>query len=139
MKKIKSLTAILFVALFVFACASCGQEATDLWKDAKYKENTTIGEGNTTFTLEVCAEDKSVILTVSTNKTVLGDALLELGLIEGEAGAYGLYVKKVNGILADFDVDQTYWALYINGEYAMSGVDTTNIVNGATYKFVREK
>lgn len=139
MRKIKSFTAILFVALFVFACVSCGQEQTDLWKDAKYKENTSLGQGNITFNLEVCAEDKTVLFTVSTNEQILGNALLSLGLIEGEDGPYGLYIKKVNGILADHDVDQTYWAFYINGEYAMAGVDGTEIVNGATYKLCREK
>ena len=29
------------------------------------------------------------------------DALIEHNLIEGEKGAYGLYVKKVNGITAE--------------------------------------
>ena len=67
------------------------------------------------------------------------EALLAEGLIEGENGAYGLYVKKVNGIVADYDIDKTYWAFYINGEYAMSGVDTTEIVEGATYSFKVEK
>ena len=59
---------------------------------------------------------------------------MEHGLIEGEDGAYGLYVKKVNGILADYNVDASYWTFYINGEYAMSGVDTTNIDTSASYK-----
>ena len=69
----------------------------------------------------------------------MGDALLELGLIEGEEGAYGLYVKKVNGITADYDTDQTYWAFYINGEMAMTGVDATDVEAGATYSFKVEK
>ena len=138
MKKIKSLTAILFVALFVFACVSCNN-STDPWKDAKYKENTSLGQGSTTFNLEVCAEDKTVVFSVSTDKKILGDALLDLGILEGENGPYGLYIKRVNGMLADFDVDKTYWAFYINGEYAMTGVDGTQIVNGATYKLSREK
>ena len=55
-------------------------------------------------------------------------------LIEGEEGPFGLYVKKVNGVEADFDKDGTYWAFYINGEYAMSGVDTTKITEGEQYK-----
>ena len=70
---------------------------------------------------------------------MVGDALLEEGLVEGEDGAYGLYVKKVNGILADYEVNQTYWAFYINGEYAMSGVDITPVEDGATYAFKVEK
>ena len=58
---------------------------------------------------------------------------------EGEDGQYGLYVKTVNGITADYDVDGTYWAFYINGEYAMSGVDVTDIAAGSTYAFKVEK
>ena len=50
-----------------------------------------------------------------------------------------MYVKKVNGILADYNIDKTYWAFYINGEYAFSGVDTTPVENGATYSFKVEK
>ena len=76
---------------------------------------------------------------IATDKTTVGDALLELGLIAGEEGAYGLYVKQVNGITADYDVDQTYWAFYVNGEYGMTGVDATDIEAGATYSFKVEK
>ena len=64
---------------------------------------------------------------------------MDEGLIEGEDGPYGLYVKKVNGIVADYDVDQSYWAFNINGEYAMTGVDVTDIVDGDTYSFVYTK
>ncbi len=113
--------------------------AEGLWKDATYRNNTELGTGEKSFTFTVTIDGKSVDFAIKTNQTTVGQALLELGLIEGEAGAYGLYVKKVNGVVADYDIDKTYWAFYINGEYAMSGVDTTNIVNGATYKFVREK
>ena len=76
--------------------------------------------------------------TAETEKTV-GDALLELGLVEGDEGAYGLFVKSVNGIVADYDVDKTYWAFYVNGEYAMSGVDVTEIEGDAVYMFKVEK
>ena len=48
---------------------------------------------------------------------------------------YGLYVKEVNGITADYDVDGTYWAFYINDEYASTGVDSTNITEGDNYSF----
>ena len=48
-------------------------------------------------------------------------------------------MKTVNGITADYDVDQTYWAFYVNGEYATSGADTTAIEEGAAYSFKVEK
>ena len=76
---------------------------------------------------------------ITTNKSTVGQALMDEGLLAGEPGPYGLYVKTVNGITADYDTDKTYWGFYINGEYAMSGVDTTDIVAGDTYALVVEK
>lgn len=97
---------------------------------------TVKGEGNTAFFFNVVDKDGNVTkFDIRTDKTTVGEALLELGLIEGEDGDYGLYVKKVNGILADWDVDQTYWAFYVNGDYGLTGVDTTEIVAGETYEF----
>ena len=69
----------------------------------------------------------------------MGAALLELGLIAGDDSAYGLYVKTVNGVTVDYDTDKQYWAFYINGEYAMTGVDSTEITEGAEYSFKVEK
>ena len=45
-------------------------------------------------------------------------------------------VKTVNGITADYNVDRSYWAFYINGEYAMTGVDGTEIKAGDAYRLV---
>ena len=103
--------------------------------------NTTVlGEGQTTFGFVVVDKDgNETHFEIHTDKETVGDALLELELISGDDGDYGLYVKTVNGITADYDVDQTYWAFYINGEYAMSGVDTTTIEKDAVYSFKVEK
>ena len=65
--------------------------------------------------------------------------LLKLGVIAGEDSDYGLYVKTVNGETADYDKDGAYWAFYVNGEYAMSGVDYTAPEAGTTYGFHVEK
>lgn len=97
---------------------------------------TVKGEGATVFYFNVVDKDGAETkFEIHTDKTVVGDALLELGLIEGDMGDYGLYVKKVNGITADYDTDGTYWAFYIGDEYGMTGVDMTNIEAGATYAF----
>ena len=69
----------------------------------------------------------------------MGEALQDCGLIEGEESEYGLYVKTVNGITADYDADGVYWAFYIDGKYAESGVDTTEISEGTSYAFKIEK
>ncbi len=100
----------------------------------------TLGEGKTSFTLKVTDKNgNSTDFTINTDKKTVGDALLELELISGEMGDYGLYIKEVNKITADYDTDGTYWAFYINGEYASSGVDTTDIVEGQSYELKVQK
>ena len=59
-------------------------------------------------------------------------------MLSGDEGPYGLYVKTVNGITVDYDKDGKYWAFYVNGEYATSGVDTTEIADGVSYGFKAE-
>ncbi|MBQ8669788.1 MAG: DUF4430 domain-containing protein, partial [Oscillospiraceae bacterium] len=105
-----------------------------------YAEDCALGQGATQFELTVAdAEGSEVVFDISTDQTTVGAALQELELIEGEEGDYGLYVKSVNGIIADYDLNGTYWAFYINGEYAMSGVDVTEIEEGAAYALRVEK
>ncbi|MBQ3559598.1 MAG: DUF4430 domain-containing protein [Agathobacter sp.] len=99
-----------------------------------------LGEGKTVFAFVVVdGEGNEHTFEIHTDKTTVGAALLEVKLIEGEDGPYGLYVKSVNGITADYDVDGTYWAFYINDEMAMTGVDATDVEAGATYSFKVEK
>lgn len=108
--------------------------------DAETTEVTELGEGAVSFNFSVVDKDGvETKFLIHTDAETVGAALQNLGLIEGEEDDYGLYVKKVNGITADYDVDKTYWGFYVNGEYAMSGVDTTNIEEGKTYSFVVSK
>ena len=94
------------------------------------------GEGATVFYFNVVDKDgKETRFEIHTDKTTVGEALLELGLIEGDMGDYGLYVKKVNGITAVYEEDGTYWAFYVGNSYGMTGVDMTDIEPGATYAF----
>lgn len=140
LRKILSFSLVLaLVATMVLCSAACRSE------EAKPDTNAVgsiveVGEGTTAFVLEVT--DKQGVKTcfnVKTDKTTVGEALLEEEIIAGEQGAYGLYIKTVNGVTCDFDADGYYWAFYINGEYAMSGVDTTEIKQGQTYELKAQK
>ncbi len=152
----RKVLGILLALVLVFSFASCNETpatssdassdvtsskdvVVSLWDNALYTEDTTVGEGEKTVYVEVKAEEKSITFTINTNATILGDALIENNLIAGEEGAYGLYVKTVNGILADYDVDSTYWGFFKDGEYMMTGVDTTEISGGEHYELVRTK
>lgn len=114
-------------------------EETGLWANATYIEDTELGEGAITVSVEVKAEEKSITFTVHTDKDILGDALLEHSLLAGDESEYGLYVKEVNGIKADYDTDKAYWAFYKDGEYMNTGVDSTNIADGEHYELVYTK
>ncbi len=95
-----------------------------------------LGEGAKQFDFTVVdLEGNETKFVIKTDKKTVGEALSEVELISGDEGPYGLYVKTVNGITADYDKDKTYWGFYIDGEYAMTGVEKTNIEQGKTYSF----
>ena len=158
---IKKILVLLWAVITVTSLLSCGEaapsiespEATTsqapiqngeipaegLWKDATYRTDASLGSGAKTIYVEIKVGDSSVTFTLKTDKETVGAALLEHSLIDGEQGAYGLYVKKVNGITADYNIDKSYWGFYSNGKYMMTGVDQTEITNGMHYELVYEK
>ena len=126
MKKILALILVLAMSL---ALVACGGNA-DSGKGGEPKAFTVVVtdvDGNETK-FEYTSDAASV-----------GEALMAEGLIQGEQGPYGLYINTVNGIDADWDADQTYWAFYVDGEYALAGIELTEITEGATYGLVLTK
>lgn len=149
-KTISSITAVLLAVLFVFSFAACSEkpetpevpanpEITGVWAKATYLEDTELGKGSKTVQVEVKAEDRSVTFTIHTDKETLGEALIEHKIVEGEDGPYGLYIKTVNGILADYDIDQSYWAVSKNGEASVTGIDSIRFLDGEHYELVYTK
>ena len=137
----QTLPVLLWGGALVMALAlvGCGQKDNGVVNGVA-KDGATIGEGAKSFTMEVVDKDGGkVTFTVKTDADTVGKALLDQGVIAGENSSYGLYVKTVNGETADYDADGTYWGLYINGEYAMTGVDATTLEAGTTYAFRVEK
>ncbi len=155
----KKLLALLLALVMTLALVACGQK-DDPKTDGQTndpavtgQENTTdekvtlpvadgavIGQGAVAFTVEVQGADgKTVTFTVNTDEETVGAALLKLGVVAGSDSEYGLYVTTVNGETADYNTDGTYWAFYIDGEYAMTGVDYTTPEAGRTYAFRVDK
>ena len=112
---------------------------TGVWANAIHETDKTFGEGAKTIQVQVKAEDQSLTFTIKTDKETLADALLEHNLVEGEMSTYGIYVKKVNGILADYAIDQTYWSLSKDGQLSMVGASDVTIANGEHYELTRAK
>ena len=116
MKKILSLLLVLIMVFTLVACTA--------------KTSVTV--------VTTDLEGKETTHTIKTDAATVGEALIEEGLIKGHTTDYGLYVDEVNGIALDWEKDGKYWAFYINGEYAMTGVDATNVEDGAVYTFKPE-
>lgn len=134
-KKILSLLLVLMLCAAI-AMTGCSDNSSPALPGEVPTAAKIRGEGQTVFLLTVTdADGRETAYEIHTDKTVVGDALLALGLIAGEESEYGLFVKTVDGITVDYDTDGKYWAFYVNGAYAMSGVDTTEIEAGASYAF----
>ncbi len=125
---------ILFAAMIIISAVGCTKKEALSQDDKTVK--TTEKTDSIQFTFKVVDRDgKETSFDITTDRETVGEALLDEKLIEGDEGEYGLYVKRVNGIEAIYENDGTYWSFYINGEYAMTGVDTTKVEAGATYTF----
>ena len=149
MKKVVFSIVMLFVMGFTFGCGSQNNQKHSINenKDDNKKSDTSnetkeeidsvsytlgqsnvIGQGNTKFTLKVIDDKETTTdFTVSTDKKTVGEALLDLGIIEGDESQYGLYVHTVCGMTYKYETDKKYWAFYVNDKYAAKGVDSTDI------------
>ena len=79
--------------------------------------------GAKAYTLTVVdADGKETVHNLNTDEEMLGTALQDADLIEGEESEYGLFVTKVDGIEAD-------------SEMASTGVDSTPVEDGGKYEF----
>ena len=133
----KKLLALVLSFVLIAAAALTGCSGTPTETTAPTAPGgavTELGEGSKTFELTV--EDKEGILhsyRIHTDEEMVGFALIEHALIEGEQGQYGMYIKSVLGQTLDYETDGMYWAFYVNGEYALTGVDQTPIQADTAY------
>ncbi len=137
--KQRSLSFVLCMVLIVamaLSMTACGGSANDT-NTPDAGQTQTVTANITVQVVDMSGNEET--FTYTTDQATVGEALLEVGLIAGDEGQYGLMVTEVNGITADYNVDQTYWAFYIDGAYASTGVDSTPVVDGATYTFKVEK
>lgn len=94
-------------------------------------------QGQKSVTVEVLhADGNEKTFHYETDMDYLGSLLLAEGLIEGEPGPYGLYIKKVDGEVADYDQNKAYWSFFVGEEYATQGIDLTPLTDGGTYALV---
>ena len=71
---------------------------------------------------------------IETDAADLGTALTEAGFVEGDDGEYGLYITSVDGEVADYSVDGSFWAITKDGEEIFTGASDTPIADGEHYE-----
>ena len=88
-----------------------------------------------TYTVQVVHSDGTVLeKEITTRQKYLAHALFDEGiLVEEDALTTGMYTV-VDGEEASWEKDQAYWGFYVNGEYAMEGMNTTETEDGAVYR-----
>ena len=104
---------------------------------AKQEEAPETGAEKVSFTVIVIHKDGTEkTFTYETNEKYVGPVLTADGLLEGNAGPYGLEITEVDGEKAVYSEDKAYWAVYEGEEYALQGIDTTPVKEGQVYKLV---
>ena len=96
-------------------------------------------EGSKAITIEVVNKaQESTVYEVKTDAEFLRQAMDEAeGLTyDGTESEYGMMISAINGEVADFNVDQSYWGFYVNGEYCNYGIDTQPVYDGDAFQIV---
>ncbi len=137
MKKSITASVAIFLSIVCILCfVACDQDAdtTALWENATYSSDTTLGNGEKTVLVSVEAGEKSIVLTLNTDKNNLGDAMYEHGLINDPT-----FFNVLNGIEASWKKDQAYWAFYEGDTIMPYGVNDQRINGGESFRFVYTK
>ena len=91
-------------------------------------------EGAKGYTVTVIHSDgESKNFELRTDAEYLAEALLEVELIAGEEGPYGLTVITVDGEDAVWDTDNAYWCIWIGEEMATVGISEIPVYDGSAF------
>ena len=136
---------LVFVLIAAAALTGCSGKSAETTAPIEAPERagasafTILGEGEKSFELTIVdKEGAEHLYLIHTDEEMVGTAMIAHGLIEGEEGPYGMYIKSVLGQVLDYETDQMYWAFYVNGEYALTGVDQTPVTADTSYMLKAE-
>lgn len=130
-RMMRGLVLLLAVVLTVFVFAGCTAAAPGSSDMSSASAEIAVQKS---FTLTVVHRDGSEKeFALTTKQQYLGAELEAAGIIDGEVGQYGLFIKTVDGETAD-DSKQEWWYLTKDGEMTETGIDTTPIADGDRFE-----
>lgn len=95
-------------------------------------------QGSKSITLKVLNQEQQTSeYQVQTDAEFLRQAMEEAKgfTFEGEEGDYGFTLYTINGETHNWNEDGSYWAVYVNEEYAQYGIDSQPIEDGDVFRF----
>ncbi|MBO5868005.1 MAG: hypothetical protein J6Q54_03740 [Oscillospiraceae bacterium] len=122
----KKLIAILLILTLVLGLVACTADTQ------KTPETTAAAGEKLSFTVTVVHADKTEkTFEYQAEPGKLGAFLEAENLIIGSGD--GMF-HTVDGEKADWNENQSYWAFYVDGTYAMKGIYDTDMEAGKVYK-----
>lgn len=126
MSRIKKVLSAVLLFISMFLVVGCQDDKTP--KEGEISAIVAVYDGD-----EFKFQDTFIIENGSTVFELL-DYHLDLVYTDSEWGA-NITEMAYNGIVVTLG-NQEYFAFYINEEYAVTGVSSTDVIDGNTYKFV---
>lgn len=102
-----------------------------------FSPSASAGEKSITISI-IDADGVQTDYPLNTDAEYLKEALEAVAAIEGEEGEYGYTLYSVNGKTADFSVDSSYWAIYVNNEYGMYSLSQQPVADGDSFVIAYE-
>lgn len=134
-KALSLIVCIVLIAAMALMTSGCKNNKTE-----DISSSVAVVQQKAEFDFTVVHKDGSEkAFKIVTTKQTVGEALKDEQLIAGDEGAFGIYVKTVDGETLNYDTDGYWWALYKGDEQLMTGADQTPIEDGKTYTFKAEK
>ena len=138
-KLVLALIALLAVCAFaagIWFATRPTPSKNDSVKQTQLEDGTIIEVVGNSFTVVVVHGDGTTKeFSYTTDADYLGGFLYEEGLIVADESNPGMF-HTVDGEKADWNENQSYWAFYEGDQYAVQGIETTPITDGAVYKLV---
>ena len=144
--KMKKILALLLCALLIVSVfAACGE--TDKTPETTTAENSGEVVAEKVVKIQLVDKDGNIIIDKEFNhedgKSILDELKETVKVVGTESEMYGFYLDGMFlledesvGIMTDWNTTHTYLALYIDGEYASTGISGVEYHDGIVIKWV---
>ena len=124
MKKLQKIIAVIALVAAIFALAAGCEEEKPQAGTKHVTVTVTYDDGHT--------KD----FTYDTEESYLGPLLRNQELVTGHEDAGSFFIDGVDGLVADYSVNESWWKVLENGEQVLVGVDEIALKDGGTYQLV---